>query len=68
MKTTAKSKHDQARDAILAAIAREQLGIETLARRYRDALDFHDLSVVGIREALEAAYEAGRVQGSRETR
>jgi hypothetical protein len=41
------------------AIARECLGIETLALRNRDHLDFHDCSVTGIKRALERAYAAG---------
>ena len=40
-------------------IAREILGLETLARRNSDSLDFHDLSVWEIKRALEAAYIAG---------
>ncbi|MGE4160021.1 MAG: hypothetical protein AB7F75_13095 [Planctomycetota bacterium] len=41
-------------------IAHEILGLETLEDRNRDCLDFHDLGVSTIRQALEAAYEAGR--------
>lgn len=44
----------------ITRIAREALGIETLETRGRDALDFHDLSVAGLKNALERAYEAGR--------
>jgi len=44
----------------LEAIAKEHLLIETLQRRGCDALDFHDVSVTGIRRALLAAYNAGR--------
>lgn len=40
-------------------IACEILGLETLERRNRDRLDFHDLSVCQIKKALEAAYLAG---------
>ena len=40
-------------------IAREILRIETLDKRQRDSLDFHDLYVSQIRKALEAAYDAG---------
>ena len=49
------------RDATLARIARETLRVSTLQPRHRDALDFHDLGVGSIREALERAYEAGRL-------
>jgi hypothetical protein len=40
-------------------IAREILGLETLERRNRDSLDFHDLAVWQIEDALKAAYLAG---------
>ena len=50
----------------IARIAKEHLDLETLAERGRDSLDFHDLSVGSIREALEAAYEAG--MASKETK
>ena len=45
-------------------IAHTVLDIETLDTRNSDALDFHDLAVWSIRDALEAAYEAGRLHGS----
>jgi hypothetical protein len=44
------------------AIARETLGIETLETRRSDRLDFHDVSVWGVLEALTRAYELGRQQ------
>jgi hypothetical protein len=44
---------------IIDRIAREILSLETLERRNSDSLDFHDLSVSEIRDALEAAYLAG---------
>lgn len=50
------------RDADLARIASRWLDIETLERRGRDALDFHDLAVWNIRSALRAAYAAGYEQ------
>lgn len=43
----------------LAAIAQEILNIETLVTRNSDELDFHEVSVWSLREALRAAYEAG---------
>jgi hypothetical protein len=43
-----------------AKIAKELLDIETLETRNSDGLDFHDVSVWEIRDALEAAYNAGR--------
>jgi hypothetical protein len=49
-----------AKDQQIAEIAARVLGISTLATQKSDRLDFHDLAVWSIREALEAAYEAGR--------
>ena len=48
------------RDEEIESIARRILKIGTLETRNSDALDFHDLAVWTIREALDAAYEAGR--------
>ncbi len=45
---------------ILIKIAQEHLNIETLEKRWSDNLDFYDVSVWGIKRALERAYEAGR--------
>ena len=44
---------------ILTLIAHKHLGIETLETRNSDRLDFHDVSVWGVRSALEAAFKAG---------
>ena len=44
----------------LEAIARKHLHIETLERRSSDSLDFHDVSVWGVKAALQAAFEAGQ--------
>lgn len=46
-------------DKLFATIAREHLGIETLRTRHSDSLDFHDVSVRGVKDALLAAYQAG---------
>lgn len=43
----------------IETIAKQRLDIETLETRGCDRLDFHDLSVAGIKAALEAAYRAG---------
>ena len=51
------------RDDALAEIARDVLGIETLETRKSDDLDFHDLAVWSIEQALKIAYEAGRLAG-----
>jgi hypothetical protein len=47
-------------DARLEQIARTTLGVETLETRHSDGLDFHDLAVWTIKDALRAAYEAGQ--------
>jgi hypothetical protein len=55
------TKRKQAyKDATVNEIAQRILGIETLETRKRDSLDFHDCAVWSIKEALEAAFEAGR--------
>jgi len=52
-------------DRELEAIAKVNLQIETLATRNSDRLDFHEVSVWGLKRALEAAYEAGRNDAGR---
>ncbi|MCL4197698.1 MAG: hypothetical protein KJZ69_09420 [Phycisphaerales bacterium] len=54
------------RDNQLITIAREALGLETLDTRRSDSLDFHDLAVWCVKDALQRAYEAGR-QSARPT-
>jgi hypothetical protein len=51
---------NSAPEALLADLALQHLGIETLATRNSDSLVFHDVAVWAIRAALEAAYQAGR--------
>ena len=48
------------KDATVNEIAQRTLGIDTLETRKSDSLDFHDCAVWSIKEALEAAFEAGR--------
>jgi hypothetical protein len=43
--------------------ARKTLGLETLETRSSDSLDFSDQAVWRLKEALEAAFEAGRAHG-----
>ncbi len=50
-------------DTLLTDIAQRHLRIETLESRRRDSLDFHEVSVLELRDALEAAYRAGTEQG-----
>jgi acyl carrier protein len=45
--------------AEIKSIAVELLGLETLEVRNSDSLDFHDLHVVSIQDALEQAFDAG---------
>ncbi len=47
-------------DQQMLQIALDHLFIETLETRNSDRLDFHEVSVWGVRSALLAAYEAGR--------
>ena len=50
----------------LVEIARRVLSIPTLETRYSDSLDFHDVAVWCVREALERAYDLGRAATPRE--
>ena len=50
-------------EQLLTQIAQSKLGIETLETRKSDSLDFHDVAVWCLREALEAAFNAGVEQG-----
>ncbi len=47
---------------LFTQIAREHLDLETLEQRNRDSLDFHDVGVVGVQRALDAAYRAGQAE------
>lgn len=49
---------------LLEKIARDHLFIQTLEKQMSDRLDFHEVSVWGIKSALEAAFEAGRIAAS----
>jgi len=53
------------RDRIIREIASRVLGIETLETRNRNGLDFHDVAVWSIREALETAFAAGLAAGKK---
>jgi len=52
------------KDTLLQRIAAQYLDLETLETRNADDLDCHDLAVWSIREALEAAYQAGVESGA----
>lgn len=43
----------------ITQIAVDRMEIETLERRWRDSLDFHEVSVWVLKEMLEKAYKAG---------
>ena len=51
---------NQALETLLQQIALDHLFIETLETRNSDRMDFHEVSVWGVKSALMAAYEAGR--------
>lgn len=55
----------QTLDALLTRIAQEHLFIDTLETQNSDSLDFHDVSVWGVKEALIAAYQAGLAAGQK---
>ncbi|MCE7932641.1 MAG: hypothetical protein DYH17_14865 [Xanthomonadales bacterium PRO6] len=40
--------------------------IDTLETRHRDSLDFHDVGVWCVRDALQAAYDAGLAEGRKD--
>ncbi len=51
-------------DKILTQIASQHLDIPTLETRRSDSLDFHEVAVWQVREALQAAYLAGVAEGA----
>lgn len=53
------------REQEIEGIARRILKIETLETQNSDALDFHELAVWTIQEALDAAYQAGKQSAGR---
>lgn len=53
-------KTDKAMENLLQQIALDHLFIDTLETRNSDRLDFHEVSVWGVKSALIAAYEAGQ--------
>jgi len=54
------------KDKAIEKIARKILAIQDLKTRNRDALDFHEVGVWSLRDALDAAYEAGKASRSKE--
>lgn len=53
-------KEPMSKDALFTLIAQQHLNVETLVTRKSDSLDFHNVAVWSVKDALEAAYEAGR--------
>ena len=51
---------DKSLENLLQQIALDHLFIDNLETRNSDRLDFHEVSVWGVKSALIAAYEAGR--------
>ena len=51
---------DATLDAGMAVLAQVHLGIETLTERRMDALDFHEVGVWQVKDALRAAFLLGR--------
>jgi len=45
---------------LFEAVAKTILLIDTLETRRSDSLDFHEVAVWGLKDALEAAYLAGK--------
>jgi hypothetical protein len=49
-------------EATINQIAKQTLGIRTLETRKSDSLDFHELAVWSLKEALNLAYQAGKAE------
>ena len=47
-------------EQLFQQIALSHLSIDTLETRHSDRLDFHEVSVWGIKSALQAAFNAGK--------
>lgn len=53
-------------NAIISKIAKQHLHIQTLKTRKRDCLDFHNVAVWEVGDALDAAYRAGQASTSQQ--
>ncbi len=58
-------RHSDGRDERLTVLAKK-LGFDTFEVRNSDSLDFNEVYVGALREALETAYEVGRTHGRAE--
>jgi hypothetical protein len=56
-----KKQNTQPIQDLLEKIALDHLFIQTLETQMSDRHDFHEVSVWGVKSALEAAFEAGRM-------
>ncbi len=52
---------DATLDGSMDVLAQIHLGIQTLKERRMDSLDFHEVNVLQLKDALRAAFELGRV-------
>jgi hypothetical protein len=59
-----KAQQESACQEAVTTIARQVLGIPTLEARNSDRLDFHEIGVWSLRQALSEAYLAGRASRS----
>jgi hypothetical protein len=64
MNTKTLNAHEQNVMDVFNQIALDHLFVETLETRHSDRLDFHEVSVWGIKSALQAAFDAGRQAAS----
>lgn len=60
MRALLTAKEVEERNARMANIAKQHLFFDTLETRNAGDLDFHEVSVWGVKSALQAAYWAGR--------
>ena len=56
-----KKQNPKAIQDLFEKIALDHLFIQTLETQMSDRHDFHEVSVWGVKSALEAAFEAGRM-------
>lgn len=52
-------------EKVLEQIANNKIGIETLQTRNNDNLDVHSVDVYQLKQALMAAFEAGRAAAAK---
>ena len=57
------TKKNAAREKLIRQLATDVLHIDSIDTRNSDRLDFPEVAVWNLRDALEAAYEAGRAKG-----